>query len=317
MKNIHFIINPQAKNGYSQKVWKDIEEELQLGKHPYLAYFTKQRGHATQIAREIAAKVAEERIVIAVIGGDGTLHEVVNGVIGYKNVALGFIPAGSGNDFGRGFQFPKKPLLAYRTMTERLNLDPVFVDIGKIVDSHSKQTCFVNNMGAGFDALITKEANNSHLKKILNRFSLGGLIYAYLVIKKLFTYKRTDVLITIDEKSYHYKDTWFVTVSNQQYYGGGMKIAPEASVIDGNLDVTVVHRLSRLKFLLVFVSVFWGGHVKFKEVDTFQGKYITLESNEPLYVHADGENIGETPVKVRADYRVLPLLSKGIDYEST
>jgi diacylglycerol kinase (ATP) len=312
MKKIHFIINPQAKNGYSLKVWTEVEKSLKLADIMFKAHFTEHQGHATRIAETIKMEEQVETIIV-VIGGDGTVHEVMNGIVGAKHIKVGFIPGGSGNDFSRGYRIPRKPNLALQFLLEQKEEKPQYVDIGEIVHDHDRKTFFINNMGAGFDALITKEASGSPLKKFLNRFSLGNLIYAYFVIKKLFTYKCTKVIVTIDGKEYRFENTWFVTVSNQPYYGGGMKISPDASVVDGKLNITVVSNLSRFKFLMVFITVFWGGHIRFKEVTSFDGKNISIVTEEKVYVHADGEYIGETPLEIKAMHKVVPLLIQKLD----
>jgi diacylglycerol kinase (ATP) len=119
--------------------------------------------------------------------------------------------------------------------------------------------------------------------------------------------------VTIDGKEYRFENTWFVTVSNQPYYGGGMKISPDASVVDGKLNITVVSNLSRFKFLMVFITVFWGGHIRFKEVTSFDGKNISIVTEEKVYVHADGEYIGETPLEIKAMHKAVPLLIQKLD----
>lgn len=313
MKHIYFIINPQAKNGYSLKVWNEVKRELENTAISYTKFLTQYRGHATELAESILTENPKAKIAIIVIGGDGTLHEVINGVVNHENILVGFIPAGSGNDFMRGYGIPKEPIAALHHLIKWLDELPTRVDVGEIVDEKHEKTYFINNMGAGFDALITKEANGSSLKRILNKISLGNLIYAYFVIMKVFSFRRTNIDVTVDGKSHHFKNAWFVTISNQPFYGGGMKISPHASVVDGQLNVTVVHQLSRLKFLLVFITVFWGSHVRFKEVKNFIGKDISISSSDPLFVHADGEYIGKTPIQVRTLPHVLPILTREIE----
>jgi len=311
MNNIHFIINPQAKNGYSMKVWEKVEKEL-ISKHlPYHAALTKYRGHAVEMVKSIHRNLApKETALIVAIGGDGTIHEVINGASQVENVMIGFIPAGSGNDFRRGYGIPKDPLTALQFILEQVKEPPLLVDVGEIENCNGKKTSFINNMGVGFDALITKEANSSRLKGMLNRFHLGSLVYAYFVMKELFSFKCSDVLVSIDGESISYKNVWFVTVSNQPFYGGGMKISPRANVRDGLLNVTIVHNLSKLKFLLVFITVFWGGHTKFKEVEEMVGRQISIQTNAPFYAHADGEYIGETPLTIKVKRQVMPLILK-------
>ncbi|MDR7000511.1 diacylglycerol kinase family lipid kinase [Neobacillus niacini] len=308
MKTIYFIINPKAGNGACKKVWSKIENQLKGEQIPYIAFFTDYPGHAKILAAQIAVRSKEQTIIIAV-GGDGTMHEVVNGVVHYNNITLGFIPGGSGNDFSRGFQLPSEPELALKVLI-RLIQKEAAVDIGKIVRENQADCYFINNMGVGFDALISYEVNRSKIKSVLNKRSLGRLVYVYFLLIKLFTYKRSTIQLSIDGKKHIFEHTWFVTVSNQPFYGGGMKIAPDAEPNDGVLDITVVHQLSRLKLLLVFISVFWGKHVLFKEVKSFKGKNIFIQSSSPLYAHADGEHIGYVPLKIQLKSKALKIVTR-------
>ncbi|MFK4997393.1 diacylglycerol/lipid kinase family protein [Bacillus sp. N9] len=104
----------------------------------------------------------------------------------------------------------------------------------------------------------------------MNYFSLGTAVYSVYLVRELFTYKPQTVELQVDDQRFRLEKTWFVTVSNQPFYGGGMKIAPNANPTDGELCVTVVHHLSKVKLLCVFISVFWGGHLRFKEVNQFK-----------------------------------------------
>ncbi|MFE8703376.1 diacylglycerol/lipid kinase family protein [Cytobacillus sp. FJAT-54145] len=314
MKAIYFIINPQARNGYSQKVWAQVEKELCDLKIPYMAFFTKYRGNAQEIVHSIVKKSKGEKIVIVAVGGDGTMNEVVNGVVKYKNVITGFIPGGSGNDFSRGYHIPKDPIAALKLILRQIKKEDQYVDIGRI-EHGSDEAFFISSMGAGFDALVSKEANSSRMKGILNRLGLTSFVYVYFLLKNLFTYELKTVEVVIDGKTHLFESTWFVTVSNQPYYGGGMKISPEASPYDGLLDVTVVQKLSRVKLLFVFITVFWAGHTRFREVKFLKGRSIGIQSQNPMDVHVDGEYIGGTPLKIQACHQVLPILKRGIKNE--
>lgn len=315
MRTIYFIINPEAKNGYCRKVWAAVEHELQEKEINYTAIFTERSGHATEIAASLAKEHEQESLIIVAVGGDGTLHEVVNGALSYRQVKIGFIPGGSGNDFIRGYNLPKDPLAALQVILQQANYEAACVDVGSVANARKIKRYFINNTGAGFDALVAAEAGRSPLKGLFNRFSLGSLIYAYFLIVKLFTYKSTDVIVELDGQTHHFEKTWFVTVSNQPFYGGGMKIAPNASPVDGLLNITVVHKLSKLKLLLVFITVFWGGHTSFKEVRSFTGKNISIQSQVPLHTHADGEYLGETPLTIQLHEQMLPILLKGELYK--
>jgi YegS/Rv2252/BmrU family lipid kinase len=309
MKEIYFIVNPKAKNGYCLQIWERIENQLKEKQVSYLAVFTEYQGHAKKLASQIAQKNCEEKIIIAV-GGDGTIHEVMNGVVKNNNITLGFIPGGSGNDFSRGFQIPSEPVEALTVILRLMNQESLAIDIGKIKMTNQQEYNFINNMGAGFDAVISYEVNQSRMKALLNKLSLGRLVYVYFLLKKLFTYKTTTIDLSIDGQKHIFEQTWFVTVSNQPYYGGGMKIAPTAEPDDGLFDITVVHQLSRLKLLLVFVSVFWGKHIHFKEVKTYKGKAISIHSTDSLFVHADGEHVGHTPLTIQLQDKAVEVLTR-------
>lgn len=309
MKKIYFIVNPKAGNGICLKVWKKVEAILLDDRIPYIAFFTEYPGHAIKLGSQIAKSNHEQKIVIAV-GGDGTMHEVMNGIVKYNNITLGFIPGGSGNDFSRGFKIPILPEDALKFILHHLKKDAALIDVGKVIMKDGTEHHFINNMGAGFDALISHEVNHSKVKAFFNKLALGRLVYIYFLIKQLFTYKCSTIEILIDGKKHIFEDTWFVTISNQPYYGGGMKIAPDAAPDDGLLDITVVHQLSRLKLLFVFISVFWGKHVRFKEVKTYKGSTASIHSSTILYVHADGETIGFTPLDINVVTKKLNVLTR-------
>lgn len=309
MKQIYFIINPNARNGQCLKIWKKVEAELQKERIPYLAFFTEYPGHAQKLANQIGGQNDEEKVVVAV-GGDGTMHEVANGIIKYKNMTLGFIPGGSGNDFSRGFHIPSNSVDALKVLLRLLKREPAVIDAGKMTMQDQSEHYFINNMGAGFDALIAYKVNHSRVKAWLNKLSLGRLVYVYFLLKELFAFKTSTIDLSIDGEKHTFKQTWFVTVSNQPYYGGGMKIAPAAKPDDGLLDLTVVHELSKLKLLIVFISVYWGKHVYFKEVKTFKGKTVSINSSNSLYVHGDGEHLGCTPLKIDIQVDRLKVLTR-------
>ena len=309
MKQIYFIINPKAGNGYCLKVWKKVESKLVAEQIHFLAFFSEFPGHAKCLAEQIAEKNQQEKVIIAV-GGVGTIHEVLNGLAKYDYITLGFIPGGSGNDFSRGFHIPTNPEKALQAILHLRKRTGRQIDIGKVCLTGREEHYFINNMGAGIDAIISYQVNQSRIKALLNKLSLGRLVYVYFLLKNVFTYKTARIDLSIDGKKHIFEQTWFVTVSNQPYYGGGMEIAPAAEPDDGLLDITVVHQLSRLKLLLVFICVFWGSHIHFKEVKTYKGKNITIHSTKTQNVHADGEHIGYTPLSIHLQAKAVEVLSR-------
>ena len=182
---LHFIINERAGNGKGRRVWNSLKEEL---KSPFSYHITDSKGHGSVIARGIAKNAQSSDVVclIVAIGGDGTIHEVVNGIADCQNVLVGAISAGSGNDFARYF----------RTFNSAKEIDQ-FVqgnhssfksyDCGT-VEWDKEDIRFVNNSGVGFDAYVAASANRSGLKKQLNKIGLGKLSYMYYVLRGLFTF---------------------------------------------------------------------------------------------------------------------------------
>ncbi|WP_456273697.1 diacylglycerol/lipid kinase family protein [Bacillus sp. AK031] len=288
-----YIININAKNAYSTKVWNRLSKQLDVSDED--VFYTRSVSELKDIIQHAVETSGDEKLFIVGVGGDGTISALINHCLGYENVSIGYFPAGSGNDFAKGFSWPTNARQGAEViqMYQRNEISEKFYDSGQYVLKGYRKGCFVNSMGAGFDAQITKKANNSIIKKWLNRLSMGKFIYAILVVFEAFTYKPSLVEAVIDGEKKKFERTWFMTISNQQYYGGGMKISPGADSSDGMLDLTVVHSLSRLKLLIVFLSVFAGKHTGFKEVETYKVTEVKLNSVNSIPVQADGDYIGK------------------------
>ncbi|WP_409289887.1 diacylglycerol/lipid kinase family protein [Peribacillus sp. SCS-37] len=306
-ESLHFIINPMAGNGRALVFWNKMEGELRKRGIVFTRYFTEGPGHARQIAAEICM-AANGRIIIAAVGGDGTIHEVVNGTEGFSDVRVAAAAAGSANDFARGFSAPS-------TLQETLKLfihpDPPVraVDLAECT-SGGIRTLFVNSAGIGIDAETALEAGRSRLKKVFNKLRLGGLVYILIFLKKLFTYERPEMTVQVDEASYTYTNVWFIAAANQPYFGGGIKIAPHAVPDDGELNMIIVHTISPIKLLFVFLSVYWGGHLGIKNVEslTFTDAMITADSNTA--VQADGEWAGSGSCRVSISKKKLTIIPR-------
>ena len=251
---------------------------------------TKGPGHAKAIARGFAAHQEKENVLLIAFGGDGTVHEMIAGAAGAGHIVVGSVGAGSGNDFGRGFRTfgSAEEIGAY---LGRRHASPA-LDMGEV--SFGDGATFVNSAGIGFDAVISRGSGRSSLKPLLNRMGLGKFVYALYTVRALFTFRTFGLEVTHDGERQEYRDVWFATVSNQPYYGGGMKISPKSDPADGLIELTVVSRLSRMKLLLVFGSVFFGAHTAFREVDCRQGRSFSLKADRAVPLHTDGEDAGNT-----------------------
>ncbi len=287
----YFIINPNSCSGAANEVWKSLEMILNSKKIDHQAYFTRYPRDARKYTRRLTADGTQKTLVV--VGGDGTLNEVVNGICDFDTVTLGFIPAGSSNDFARALGVPSDPKEALNTiLTSRKR---TFVDVGQItVDRHSRN--FLISAGIGMDAAICHQASVSKLKYLLNQVKIGKLTYALLALQQLFLCRPARMIITVDGKTYNYDKVYLIGIMNVPYEGGGCMFAPNAKYNDDKLDLCVVEGLGKLKILLLLPTVFFGRHVRFNGIHIIRGRSIAIASRRPRIIHTDGETLN--PKKV-------------------
>lgn len=293
MRRVVFIVNPEAGNGRALHNWTKLQHQF---KKPVETFLTEYPRHGVELGRNIASQQIPTLIVV--FGGDGTVHEVIEGCIGSSIVEVTAVASGSGNDFGRTFTSvkTKEDILDIVNSLEK----PIAMRIGSI-STPSSSAVFVNNAGYGFDAKVVYEVNRSTWKKRLNKWRLGKLAYYGVVIKELITYQPSNLQVQVDGVSHRFPDAWFVVICNQPYFGGGMKISPLSKPHDDILEVTVVAGISRWKLLVLFGTVFIGWHTKLSEVHQFSGRSIRFCTDQPLMGHADGEYCGVLQPGVHAE----------------
>ena len=151
---------------------------------------------------------------------------------------------------------------------------------------------FAISCGMGFDAAVCHEVGITPMKKILNRFGLGKLVYLFVALKQLLFLNPSQVSVNMDGNSETWSKVYFIAVMNQKYEGGGFKFCPNASSSDGMLDVIVVEGLSKLKVLFCLPTAFFGRHTRFRGIHIYQCRDISVESAVPLAIHKDGESGG-------------------------
>lgn len=302
MKTV-FIINPVAGNGRALKKWRRFVQTVSF---PFEQVITRFPGHATEIA--VSYREMQEPALLIGFGGDGTLREIIAGAAGGEKLMVGSVAAGSGNDFTR----------AYGTFNdakaiEKFLMNPLFrrEDLGQFTDGSCFQ--FVSSSGIGFDAEITIAVNRSAIKKKLNQLGIGKLVYVLYVARTLLKFEKFSLSVEVDGNLITYKDVWLATVSNQPYFGGGMKISPSSKTDDGLLELTVVHQISRLKLLLVFGTVFSGAHTRFKEVSQLSSTGFRLSTDKPVCRHVDGDDAGASPPNEKIVYSVSQYQWKSIN----
>ena len=286
----YFIINPKSRSGKGMKIWDLARERMEKEHLPYKVFFTKYPGHATIMARELAER--KEPCTLTVVGGDGTINEVINGLADsdYSHITLGYIQTGSGNDFARGLKLTKNPRKSVEQILHPKQIGQI--DIG-IARSGKEKRYFVISSGFGFDASICKEAQISFLKTLLNHYHLGKLTYAAVAVKQLLTYKPERTDIRLDRcRIYHFPKCYISAGMNLRYEGGGCKFCPGASCTDGQIDVCIVGNISKLKIFSLLPTAFFGLHRIFRGVYVKRAHEIEFRSKIPLPVHCDGEYFG-------------------------
>lgn len=283
----HFIVNPNARSGLGQKVWKDLEIILKTRNIDYEVHYTKYQKHATSITQKITSDGNEHTIVA--LGGDGTVNEVVNGIVDFDKTILGYIPIGSSNDFARGLKLPKEPEKALETILTCPHLH--LMNVGEL-RYKNKLRRFAVSSGLGFDADIVHESVVSPVKYILNKMKLGKLTYVLVAVHRLFLTTPCKLTITLDNKEkLTFPKAYFIALMNNRYEGGGAMFCPKADNGDDMLDFAVAYDMPKLKVLCMFPTAFIGKHTLFKGVYIGKASQIEIESENPLPVHTDGEPI--------------------------
>ena len=275
-----FIVNEHAGKGKTKRRWSRIQRHLQNAGIEHKACFTSRPKEATEIAKQSAANYSH---VIAV-GGDGTIHEVVNGLAGQQTV-FGMIPTGTGNDLARMFDLPKDPVQA---------VDRVLHGRQRTIDLLDLNGTYVSNIvGLGLDAAVAKDTNNANWKK-----RAGSLGYVISLVKMMFAFRPFTLQLELDDQTMVFEGCWLVAIGNTKYYGGGMQICPDAKIDDGLLDVCVVNNLTRLQLLRLFPTVFSGKHILLPQVTYMRGKSVRVKTDTPVPMHGDGEILGTTPGEI-------------------
>lgn len=299
---IYFIVNEHSRSGKGADVWKQLEELLKKEEVPYQVRRTEYAGHAVQLAEEISS-LEEKEIKLVAVGGDGTINEVVNGIVDLEKIQFGAIPTGSGNDFARGLgilETPKEILLRILESkgTKR-------IDIGSVSwEGCEKPRLFLISSGVGMDALVCKKALTSKLKKILNRLHLGKLTYLLITIQTILSMQTADTRVVIDQnRKTLYKNQIFSAAMNFRAEGGGIPMAPDADAQDGLLSVCTIHGIPKLLTFFVLPFLVAAKHERFRGVKIENCTTCDLYMNKPLVLHTDGEYCGDV---TEVHFKCLP-----------
>jgi YegS/Rv2252/BmrU family lipid kinase len=276
---VKLILNPMADMGRAWRVARDLRPIVHeyAGKADWSG--TVYPGHATELARQAGEEGYD--LVIA-LGGDGTVHEIVNGLMQVQaenRPALGVVPIGSGNDFAYANQIPKN---ADKALALALSGKNHPIDLALMHDENGRQEYIDNTLGIGFDAIVTIR---SHRLPILR----GFMMYFAAVIQTILFNAKPMHMNIIGEKKNWEKDIFMLVIANGPREGGGFIMAPAAKPDDGILDYMIANKISRPMMFRLLPEFIKGTQERFGAVEIGQCNRLSLRSEQPLYIHIDGE----------------------------
>jgi diacylglycerol kinase (ATP) len=293
-RKIKIILNPMADMGNAWRVARDLRSITE--QHGGIDWSgTVYPGHAIELA-----KSADGYDMVIAMGGDGTVHEVMNGLMQIpadKRPILGVVPVGSGNDFGHGIAASRTPTAA---LNHAINGQPATVDLGLMTAGDGRKEYFDNTLGIGFGATVTIR---SHRLPFLR----GFLMYLTSVLQTILI-DHNPIKMQIETDNEHWEQrVIYLVLCNGPREGGGFLIAPEAKIDDGLLNYAMITDVSRLMMLRIVPEVMKGTHGRFKQVKMGTCKKFTVKADRPLYIHADGEIFTGPGTDLReVSFEILP-----------
>ncbi len=299
------IVNMAAGGGKTKKDWPIIAQILQREGVRYETFFTDRRLHASIIARN---KIKEGYSKIIVVGGDGTMNEVINGVFSQKRihtteVMLGMISVGTGNDWAKTFNIPADYEGAVRTIKQQ----KTFIQDAGLVNYRKSgkewKRYFINIAGLGFGAKVVERAN-----RMKEKGKSGHMLYFYNIFYSLIQYRSKKAVIEIDGTSYDRK-IFSLNVGIGKYNGGGMIQVPHAIADDGLYSITLIKKIGKLNVIANMKKLYNGNIVKHSKVETYMAKSVQIDGSSLLKVETDGESLGHGPVRFEIIPRSVTVIS--------
>lgn len=283
------IVNPIAGKGKGLSDWPVISTLLHEAEIEVDALFTQRKYHATELA-VYAVNKGYRRIII--IGGDGTIHETVNGLfiqraVATSDVLLAVIAVGTGNDWIRMFGIPR----TYRDAVKSILDGHTFLqDVGRVTywESRIQQTRYLANVsGIGYDAAVCHGFN-----KLKDNGYRGNWLYVWSAFREAIRYRSRSARVTADGKEIFRGKLFSSTIGVCKYTGGGMSQTPYAVADDGLFDMTIIPKMNRIRLFSRFRVLYTDNIYNITGVNLFRAKSIEIESKQPIRLEIDGEILG-------------------------
>jgi YegS/Rv2252/BmrU family lipid kinase len=286
------IVNPASASGSTGEAWPQIASDLRSQFGSFRVFFTKHRSDAAALAGEAARKGA--KLIIA-CGGDGTISEVANGILASgKDVELGILPSGTGGDFRRTLEIPVRTRDAARVLRTGRT---VRIDVGRV--------SFVDHNGAEAMRYFVGVASCGMSTKVVERVKADGLSFASSLLQTAMRNEAIRLVVQLDDAHDRQLTVSNLCIANARYFGGGMKIAPDAKLTDGKFDVVSVGDLSALKMFTSAPRVYFGSHLSMPEVSHALARKVSVrptDGTKEVALEIDGELPGRLP----ATFQIIP-----------
>jgi YegS/Rv2252/BmrU family lipid kinase len=282
VRRLALIVNPSAGGGRAAGSLPGVQETLTSLGLEHRVELTNSLEHA----RGLALQAANANEVAVAFGGDGLLGAVAD-ALKQSDGVVGVLPGGRGNDFARVLGIPLEPKAACKTLRDGV-VKPL--DLGEAAGS-----TFIGIASCGFDSDANRIANETRLVR-------GNLVYTYGALRALATWVPMTFTLIIDGGESRAFTGYSVAAANSKAYGGGMYLAPDASLDDGLLDLVIIEQVPKLRFLRLLPTVFKGEHVRQPNVRIVRVGEVTISADRPVTLYADGDPVADLPVTIR----VLP-----------
>ena len=288
-QNTVFLVNPASAAGSTGRRWPEIAHRAAAVGLTGDALMSTRPGHLAELARSAAGDGAN---LLVVVGGDGSVNEAVNGMAGLDEPPeLAILPRGTGWDFVRTFSIPRR---VEDAATVALSGDVRTIDLGRASfrawDGQTGESLFANVASAGMSGAIAKRANETSK-------SFGGKAsYLWALLAVFSRWSANDLHVTVDGEERR-GPMFDVVVANGKFFGGGMKICPEAEPDDGRLDVLTIGDVTKLDLVSSMPKIYRGTHLPHPKAELLRGRVVTVESDSPVPIELDGEQPGTTPAR--------------------
>jgi diacylglycerol kinase (ATP) len=301
------IVNPESASGTTAKAWPGIASDLAAHFGAFTPVFTERAGHARELAFD-AARTGTSFIIAC--GGDGTISEVANGILASgENAELGLLPSGTGGDFRRTLRIPSRTRDAASILRDGVTRT---IDVGRatfINDKGEKETrYFLGVASFGMSAAVIERVKDNQpqwLPAAAPHWLRGRLAFGASMLRTALASPSTRVIVQLDDSTEKHLTVANLCVANARYFGGGMKIAPDAKLNDGKFDVIAVGDLGARKILTNAPRLYLGAHLSMNEVGhAFAEKVTALPADKHSVVPIEVD--GELPGRLPATFQILP-----------